>query len=1187
MRKLEKLDVKTEATEKLPLAPTAQLLGLDETSVRRYFWGLATKKGGKPLKKGGKQLVGMETQLRQKIEAFSQRPTQAVAPSLEAATKGVDASLLPSEVRAVPLLTTRTASGLAAIYDFGDLTATGVSGPEWKYRNHLSNDQNYVQLRPRMRGRHVFGRKAGALANRCFEWVVKRDGANSGRPLFKISEFSLGSNGFRKSSKAVEAPTPSQAWEKLYEELLHLPAPRRGAQLCGFHDSALVPLLALHNLSKNQYGLKPAETLGSRSTRWEREFAAAASGTFRQAMESVCPTDPALAFTVMRRSASWQAEWLGPDDTHDSILDHPFIVGTVDAHHHAPQASNFAILSLVAPHFPVKVTCDLFNVKPRDVTAAKIHDADAMAGQPFEKPVLQRMRLSPRTFAFLHSWCRSSFAVTAGDASSAKLKRLEIQARLYKRYVAMAESELGVNPVSQDCFNKHMQDGFEDDTVESCCCGGCCDGWAALSMLKDFIEDPAYEFPDRKGLSKQVDQIGEFLKSDYRWKHLRESSKEAMHCMQHALCCSCASLCQACEHEHVNTCVECNQLPILLAALIAHTREWTDRQLEMIQTRYQSKLWQGWHSRNDHTIHGLPARMIYGSQEWLGWCEDGKPTGWDCPEVVPVEQQVESMLRLRESMLEHIQLLEGELHRYRAHLVRKHKASQGRMDLLSQVSDTRALVFIDYKQKVLPAENREAQSKSFGKKGKSLFGMVAMFKLQEGFQGEIPDGIDIDGDYAISYFKAYCDDADQDYSHSVQCTEIGCKYLKKQYPWLMEILLYSDGAGNFRSLSYELLMAKTVAAVGLRVVCHLLPEAGDGKDRVDRDFAGINQLFWSYLKQPGASMQNAVEMAKALDYGQKKGDGVVNCALEIARVEGKVPSVDTEGFAVAVGKARDNMYYTKFEFTVDSDGSIKLAGARFYAYYEMGEGVHLDASALSKLWPGKRPTRSASIIYGASVGDMSEQRRPKTERSKANEKAHKESKAAAKQAKKEATAQKAAIEEAAVAARRFSRRCITCDRKFLRKAPWLIHSAVCKARGGKLTKAMKEATALRDNRFDSLQGCEVQVKIKDEFPIPQNNGYTALQTLDSCLLSWRERLQMLNGKKYDAATSVVPSRGWATKESCRRPAERFTTDVVSILRWCFDAKPRLNNYQIQNELKRKFKIGPKVLRISQVSGWVR
>ena len=95
---------------------------------------------------------------------------------------------------------------------------------------------------------------------------------------------------------------------------------------------------------------------------------------------------------------------------------------------------------------------------------------------------------------------------------------------------------------------------------------------------------------------------------------------------------------------------------------------------------------------------------------------------------------------------------------------------------------------------------------------------------------------------------------------------------------------------------------------------------------------------------------------------------------------------------------------------------------------------------------------------------------------------------------------------------------------------------MCKARGGKVTKAMKEAAALRDNKFNSLQGCEVKLKIKDEFPIPQDDGYAALRALNYSLLSWRRKLEMLNkttstGQRYDVATSIVPTQGWATKES--------------------------------------------------------
>jgi hypothetical protein len=88
---------------------------------------------------------------------------------------------------------------------------------------------------------------------------------------------------------------------------------------------------------------------------------------------------------------------------------------------------------------------------------------------------------------------------------------------------------------------------------------------------------------------------------------------------------------------------------------------------------------------------------------------------------------------LKEGMLDHIDLLHGEVKRYQARLARKHKASQGQMDLMSKVTDTQALLFIDYKQKVLPCETKEAQSKTFGKRGKGLFGMAAMFKVPEGY----------------------------------------------------------------------------------------------------------------------------------------------------------------------------------------------------------------------------------------------------------------------------------------------------------------------------------------------------------------------------------------------------------------------------------------------------------------------
>ena len=223
------------------------------------------------------------------------------------------------------------------------------------------------------------------------------------------------------------------------------------------------------------------------------------------------------------------------------------------------------------------------------------------------------------------------------------------------------------------------------------------------------------------------------------------------------------------------------------------------------------------------------------------------------------------------------------------------------------MTSSKCLIFADYKQKVLPAKHKEAQSESFGKKGKSLFGMAAVMKLPDNYDGPIPKDISREGDYVIAYIRIAADDSDQDFSHSVQCCDVGLQHLKKAYPWLDEVLLYTDGAGNFRSTSFQLQMTAASAAAELPVVAHLVPEAGDGKDRCDRDFNGVNQLFKSWLKQPKASIQNAREIVAALEAGKRKGDGVINCAIHINRPSGPKSESSTAMFTSKVRSPNPNL----------------------------------------------------------------------------------------------------------------------------------------------------------------------------------------------------------------------------------------------------------------------------------------
>ena len=67
------------------------------------------------------------------------------------------------------------------------------------------------------------------------------------------------------------------------------------------------------------------------------------------------------------------------------------------------------------------------------------------------------------------------------------------------------------------------------------------------------------------------------------------------------------------------------------------------------------------------------------------------------------------------------------------------------------------------------------------------------------------------------------------------------------------------------------------------MTAHLLPEAGDGKDRCDRDFAGVNKLFDSWVKADRRVILSVDDICDAPEAGVTPG--VINCALETQRDE--------------------------------------------------------------------------------------------------------------------------------------------------------------------------------------------------------------------------------------------------------------------------------------------------------------
>ena len=160
----------------------------------------------------------------------------------------------------------------------------------------------------------------------------------------------------------------------------------------------------------------------------------------------------------------------------------------------------------------------------------------------------------------MFQWMRSEYGSYQGDPSSTNKIRANIRHRLYPQYTAMHRAEFpeGIKPMSESKFYNEMKDGFMDGKSEMCCCGQCVDGWHYIGLMKDLVEDSTLGLQNPKAKAKQVDAIHHFYNYDYRWKHLKPSSKVSTHCCNHALASGSACLTSACDHTHENTCTACN-----------------------------------------------------------------------------------------------------------------------------------------------------------------------------------------------------------------------------------------------------------------------------------------------------------------------------------------------------------------------------------------------------------------------------------------------------------------------------------------------------------------------------------------------------------------------------------------------------------------------------------------------------
>ena len=254
-----------------------------------------------------------------------------------------------------------------------------------------------------------------------------------------------------------------------------------GVEPFGFKEREFLRLL--NTAPSLLHGFNHLKEISQLKDRRLRALRAAAGEAFVSAMLLVSPTDPFDVFQQLRNLKTWRDEWWS-EMTMEEMLEQPYVSSARDSYMrpNLSKERKLLVLSMVAPHFPVKAMMQIFQASKGTVCKARrLHAADIGGG--FLAPVVNHkgFKVDPQAFAYIHEWTRSMFGVKIGDPSDTALILQRIVARLYPEYARMPRLEMpNKKPMSIDYFYNHVRDGFLNEKEETCYCGGCVDGWHTI-----------------------------------------------------------------------------------------------------------------------------------------------------------------------------------------------------------------------------------------------------------------------------------------------------------------------------------------------------------------------------------------------------------------------------------------------------------------------------------------------------------------------------------------------------------------------------------------------------------------------------------------------------------------------------------------------------------------------------------
>jgi len=165
---------------------------------------------------------------------------------------------------------------------------------------------------------------------------------------------------------------------------------------------------------------------------------------------------------------------------------------------------------------------------------------------------------------------------------------------------------------------------------------------------------------------------------------------------------------------------------------------------------------------------------------------------------------------------------------YRAHLVLKFDEKEAEKDQMLSLQTNQAIVYCDWKMKILAAFHRESQKMFFGKRGTSLLGfMVVSYET---------DILEIDGETlkSVQFHFFLTDNTTQD---NVSVNAAKCMLYEKFLPkHVNQVHFRSDGAGCFACNLTKICIVNWEKWTGIREISNTQSPAGGGKTNLDGSF---------------------------------------------------------------------------------------------------------------------------------------------------------------------------------------------------------------------------------------------------------------------------------------------------------------------------------------------------------------